>query len=273
MITAFTAAVAVAYVFMPFIKQRLERYGVLRKNYLGEIIPCGMGIGFLPPVIVGSIILMLNKDTDRQSLVSIALGIAAMTCAGTVDDFLCDGSVKGFKGHIGHLLRGRLTTGGFKALIAGAVSLGIFTVIFPGPLEGLLNCLLFMLFTNFFNLLDLRPGRAIKFFFFTWVISFCIVSFNGYLNILCPLAGGIVAYLPYEMKRKSMMGDAGANGIGAGVGLYYCFGLNSLPKAAIVTVLILLHIISERHSFTEFIYNNRILRVIDNFGNKGSGEI
>ncbi len=273
MIGSFIVATVVAFIIIPYTKQKLEGYGILRRNYLGKVIVNGMGIGFLPPTLIGSTVLMLTVTTEKGPLLFVVLGITVMSFAGILDDILCDGSIKGLKGHLGHLLRGRLTTGSFKAIMAGVVALIISMELSTDFFERSLNSLLFMLFTNFFNLLDLRPGRAIKVFFLAWSMPFCISSFNEYWAMLCPLAGGIVAYLPYEMKREGMMGDAGANGIGAGIGLYYCYGLNPLAKTMAVIILAVLHIISEMYSFTEFIRNNKVLRYIDDLGNGGCDHI
>lgn len=273
MVMAFITAAAVVSISIPYIKQVLEVPTALKENYLGEIIPTGMGIGFLPSVLAGSIVLVLSGDIDTLLILILSLGIVVMSFAGIVDDFLDDGSIKGLKGHIGYLFRGRLTTGSLKAVIGVIASILISMAVSTGFFEGILNSLLFVLMTNLINLLDLRPGRAIKTFFLAWMVPYLIPSFNGYWAVLLPLAGTLVAYFPFEMERKGMMGDAGSNGIGAALGIYYCLGAGLYQKAAIVITLALLHFISERYSFTGFIHRNKVLRYIDGIGSKEGGHV
>lgn len=271
MVTAFVAAAAVAFIIMPYIKQMLEVPGALKKNYLGEWISTGMGIGLLLPVLAGSIVLMYIEGADVRLILPVTLGISVMSLAGIVDDLLGDGDTKGLKGHFSCLFGGKLTTGGFKALVGGMTAVMVSVPISARFLEGFLNCIIVMLFTNLINLLDLRPGRAIKTFFLAWGVTFLMPAFREHWYVLYPLAGGLAAYLPYEMGRKGMLGDAGSNGVGAALGIYYCLGTGLVQKALIVTVLVLLHIAAEKFSFTKFINRNRILRYIDGVGNKGSG--
>ena len=271
MVTAFAVAAAVTLIFIPYVKRMLEVPQALKNNYLGERIPNGMGIVFLPAVMCGSIVLILTRETEITLVLLTVLGTAVMSLAGIADDLLGDNKTKGLRGHIGCLFRGRLTTGGFKALAGGMTAVLLSVLVSARLTEGVLNCILIMLFTNLLNLLDLRPGRAIKTFFIAWGVTFFIPSFRDHWSVLSPLAGGLATYIPYEMGRKGMMGDAGSNGIGVSLGLYYCLGTKLYPKVAIVAVLVLLHILSEKYSITTFINRNKILRYIDGFGNKGSG--
>ncbi|HOO12290.1 MAG TPA: glycosyl transferase [Bacillota bacterium] len=271
MVVAFASAAAVTLIFIPLIKQMLEASGALRENFLGEAIPTGLGVGFLPGVLSGSFILALMESTDTRLVLLNALGFAVMSLAGIVDDMLGNSSVKGLKGHIKSLLHRRLTTGGLKAAFGGVTALLISAVISESLPEGIVNCLLVMLFTNLVNLLDLRPGRAVKSFFLLWWSSFFLMPVRAHAYILYPPAGCLVAYLPYDAKRKGMMGDAGSNAIGLSLGLYYCMGAVLHHKVAVMVLLILLHFAAEKYSFTGFIARNRMLRLIDELGNKRSG--
>lgn len=68
-----------------------------------------------------------------------------------------------------------------------------------------------------------------------------------------------------------MMGDAGSNAIGLSLGLNYCVGAALHHRVAVLVLLILLHFAAEKYSFTGFIARNRMLRLIDELGNKRSG--
>jgi hypothetical protein len=264
-------AAAVTLVFMPLIKQMLEASGALRENFLGEAIPTGLGVGFLPGVLSGSLMLVLMESTDTRLVLLNALGFAVMSLAGIVDDMLGNSSVKGLKGHMKSLFHLRLTTGGLKAVFGGMTAGLISAVVSENLPEGIVNCLLVVLFANLVNLLDLRPGRAVKSFFLLWWCSFFFMPARAHAYILYPPAGCLAAYLPYDAKRKGMMGDAGANAIGLSLGLYYCVGAALHHKVTALVLLILLHLAAEKFSFTGFIARNRMLRLIDELGNKRSG--
>lgn len=271
MVVVFAVSAVVTLIFMPLLKQMLETSGALRENFLGEAIPTCLGVGFLPGVLAGSFILALMESTDTRLVLLNVLGFAVMCLAGTVDDILGNNNVKGLKGHIKNLLHLKLTTGGLKAVFGGVTAVLISAVVSESLLEGVVNCLLVMLFTNLVNLLDLRPGRAVKSFFLLWWSWFFLMPARAHAYLLYPLAGCLVAYLPYDAKRKGMMGDAGSNAIGLSLGLYYSLGAVLHHKVAVLVMLILLHFAAEKYSFTGFIAKSRMLRLIDELGNKRGG--
>ena len=82
---------------------------------------------------------------------------------GLVDDLAAVGSDRGFRGHLGALRQGRVTTGLLK-LVAGA-GIAIVLVATPGFKSGrnlIVDALLIALAANLGNLLDRAPGRTIK---------------------------------------------------------------------------------------------------------------
>ena len=76
-----------------------------------------------------------------------------------------------------------------------------------------------VLCTNVFNLLDLRPGRAIKVFV---VLGAALTAASGEVRALWALglfaAPALVAGA-YDLRERAMLGDTGANLLGAVGGL------------------------------------------------------
>ena len=72
----------------------------------------------------------------------------------------------------------------------------------------MVNALIIALTTNTLNLLDLRPGRCGKAFLLGSLLLFCIGETSA-LRQLPPVIGGVLAHLPWDMRRVVMMGDAG----------------------------------------------------------------
>ncbi|MBA1337067.1 MAG: Undecaprenyl-phosphate N-acetylglucosaminyl 1-phosphate transferase [Firmicutes bacterium] len=257
---------ALTAVMVPFVVTMLKAAGAVRGNYRGDQVPVSVGIVFIPAIITGSFLIMIVHPEHKEIMLLGILGAAVMGFVGIIDDLLGSRSVLGFKGHLKSLLEGRLTTGGFKAIIGGIVAASISIYISTGAGEWILNVLVIALFTNLLNLSDLRPGRAIKLFFMLWFISF-IPAFNQeYRFLLYPLIGGILAYMPTDIKAKGMMGDVGSNVLGIAMGLYYCLISSVYLRMVILVILVFLQLVGERYSFTAIIDRNRILSFIDGLG-------
>jgi hypothetical protein len=166
--------------------------------------------------------------------------VAAVAAIGLADD-LWSGAERGFRAHLGR----RRTTGVLKLL-------GI-------PLVGLVatrrlsGALLVGLAANFLNQLDTRPGRALK----------------AYL-VAAPLAGApagtAVILAPYDLREMAMLGDSGANALGAMLGLSSVSKLTGRGRWAAIGALAGLTILGEKRSLGELIERTPVLRELDALG-------
>ena len=166
--------------------------------------------------------------------------ITAVAAIGLADD-LWSGAERGFRAHLGR----RRTTGVLKLL-------GI-------PLAGLLatrrlsGALLVGLAANFLNQLDTRPGRALK----------------AYL-VAAPLAGAppgtAVILAPYDLQEMAMLGDAGANALGAMLGLSSVSKLTGRSRWAAIGALAGLTLLGETRSLGDLIERTPVLRELDALG-------
>jgi hypothetical protein len=166
--------------------------------------------------------------------------VAAIAALGFADD-LWSGAERGFRAHVG---RGR-TTGVLKLI-------GI-------PLVGLLatrrvsGALLVGLAANFLNQLDTRPGRALK----AYMLA---APFAG-----APL-GAAVMLAPYDLREMAMLGDAGANALGAMLGLNSVGKLTGRGRWGAIGVLAGLTLLGEARSLGELIARTPVLRELDALG-------
>ncbi|MBP8819755.1 MAG: hypothetical protein KBG91_04920, partial [Syntrophomonadaceae bacterium] len=225
--------------------------GAIRKNYLGNDIPVSVGISFPVSLILVFLFYALIQRYDFSFHIYL-IGILSICFLGFIDDMLGQRDTLGFKGHFGALFKGKLTTGGFKALGGGiiaffiALSVSGLESLWNGWVDILLNTLIIALFTNMLNLLDLRPGRAIKgYLFFLFLI---ILMAGGRVNwlLIAPLLGVILVYFPVDLKARAMMGDSGSNVLGLTLG-YYCVIYLSLPyRLGVLLFLIAMHIYTEK---------------------------
>ena len=129
-----------------------------------------------------------------------------------------------------------------------------------------INLLLIALFTNALNLMDLRPGRAIKVYLFAVLVL--ALGAAGRLDwvMISPLLGAVVCYFYTDLKARAMMGDSGSNVLGISLGFACAISLALIFKIFIVILLIGIHILAERYSITRIIENVPILRAIDDLG-------
>lgn len=135
------------------------------------------------------------------------LGAAAF---GAYDDVVGarpeQGRDKGLRGHAAALRRGRVSAGAVKVVGIGATGVVAARVASPErPVaEVLLDGVLVAAGANLVNLFDLRPGRALK----VGLLSAAALDAPG-------PAGAAMALLPGDLRERTMLGDAGANALGA----------------------------------------------------------
>ena len=113
----------------------------------------------------------------RAALMTAAAGAAA--CGG-YDDLAGSGDRRGFRGHLGALAHGEVTTGAVKLGGIGAAGLAASGLLGGPPADVLVNAGLIAGCANLVNLFDLRPGRAIK----------------------VAVAGGLLAAVPGSAARR-----------------------------------------------------------------------
>lgn len=255
------------YAVIPLFKNLLIDSNVLRPNYKQDMIPVSMGIVFLPMIIINGIILayFTNDYKNLMYLFMFIFGMISMFFAGVLDDVIGNRDVSGLKGHFKSLLKGNLTTGGFKALFGGFVGVIISIGISKDIVDIIVNTLIIALSTNLMNLLDLRPGRAIKGYLFIVIILF--LTLTGYPKILPLLiVPNVLAYFNYDLKARAMMGDTGSNVLGISIGILVIMGYSLNIRLLWLAFLIFIHLLTEKYSLTKIIEKNKILNFIDKLG-------
>ncbi len=263
-IISLVISVILSVLFKNMIGGLLTERGCLNINYLGNDIPVGMGLMFIPVIILGSIPL-LNVIGDRTFMFDYIIGVVVMGLAGFIDDTLGDGSVKGLKGHIGKLMHGNLTTGGLKAVSGLMMAAFISFIISASAIDFLLNALIITLSTNFLNLLDLRPGRSIK-GFLAVILLVLAFDYSRDMAVILPLLCSVLIYMRDDLKADSMLGDTGSNILGISAGVFIAFFGSWYFKIIWSIFLIAIHIYTERYSLTGLIEGNKVLKFLDELG-------
>lgn len=267
MLILFCVGLATTLLFIPMVKGMLMDSSLVRPNYKGDMIPVGMGICFIPAVIINSIIMAIFYFDDKINLKIFILlvGILAMSFVGIIDDSMGNRNVTGLKGHFKSLIKGNMTTGGFKALIGGFIGLLVSIPFSQSIPEVILGGMIVALSTNLMNLLDLRPGRSIKVYLFIAIIMM-IFALKVDREIFLIVLPAVLAYFYYDLKAMSMMGDAGSNVLGVSIGIMFVISFNVVVQVIWLLALVAIHILTEKYSLTKIIEKNPVLNAIDKFG-------
>ncbi|MEW6425407.1 MAG: hypothetical protein AB1523_11830 [Bacillota bacterium] len=261
----FVAGLTAVYIMFPALTELIARAGFLRPNYRGHFIPAGAGlVFFFGNLWAAGIYFYLFQDT--QSALGILFTVSAFTCLGLLDDVWGTRETSGLAGHFKSLLHGRCTTGACKAL--GGLAAAALTAAFLGSSRPffLINTLAIALSANAVNLLDRRPGRAGKGFIFLTVILIFAGWGQQRMLFLITFLGAVLAYLKADLKEKVMMGDTGANSLGAVLGVGAFWALEEPYLIIYLLFLTLFHLLAEKYSLTRLIAKNRLLDCLDRLG-------
>ena len=186
--------------------------------------------------------------------------------AGLMDDLRGSEIQRGFGGHLTALRSGRFTGGIGKLLLVGAASLIAASFLAEG-VELLEVALLIALSANLFNLLDRAPGRAGK----VGLLALLPLMAFGDLEwslAAAGLVGALIVILVVDLRELGMLGDAGANPLGAAIGLGLAASLEEPWRLLALVIAVLANVASERWSFSEVIATNRALRAFDRIGRR-----
>jgi hypothetical protein len=185
-----------------------------------------------------------------------------------VDDLVGSIDRKGFKGHLGALARGEVTTGAVK--IVGLAATGVVgAAILDGRRRGALSTVVggavIAGAANAANLFDLRPGRALKV-----VLAGAVPLLVAGSPAAATALGSSAGVVRDDLVGRSMLGDTGANAAGAMIGLAIVERTGLRGRTLALIALTALTVASERVSFTNVIEGNKMLRRLDEWGRGGA---
>lgn len=195
-----------------------------------------------------------------------ALAAAGSAAFGAYDDLAGTARTKGLRGHLGALAQGEVTTGAVKMAGIGATGLAAAFLLRKGPLDTLVDGALIAASANLVNLFDLRPGRAVKFA----LLASAPALASSAAPLVGPVLGASAALLPDDLAERSMLGDAGANALGAALGVAAAARAPRPVRLALLGGVVGLTLLSERTSFSKVIDSVPALHRLDRWGRLGS---
>ncbi|MCC2308714.1 hypothetical protein [Cellulomonas chengniuliangii] len=248
-----------------------------RMNHRGEPVSLLSGPAAAAGLIVGG---ALGAPTPRAAVASSVATLAGATF-GLVDDLAEDQETraKGLRGHLGALREGRLTTGALKVLGIGAGALVAAAVATPGrgadgsrrapvawAADVAASGALIAATANLVNLLDLRPGRALK----AVGLAAAPMALAGGAGsgAAAAVVGAASAGIEADLAERDMLGDGGANALGAMLGAAVVLDAPRPVRLALLAGAVGLTVASERVSFTQVIARTPVLRELDGWGRR-----
>jgi UDP-N-acetylmuramyl pentapeptide phosphotransferase/UDP-N-acetylglucosamine-1-phosphate transferase len=206
----------------------------------------------------------LSRELVRSTVLFACFAFAGL---GLIDDLIGTEGDRGFRGHLRALAHGRLTTGSVK-LFGGAI-VAVVLVAAPGDLSGrrlFADAALVALAANLGNLLDRAPGRTIKVALLAYVPLAVAAGASPVGVSVAPVLGAALGLLRADLRERLMLGDTGANLLGAVLGLAVVLETSRPVRTAVLVVLIALNLASEKVSFTKVIDATPGLRHLDRLG-------
>ena len=281
-------------------RKRIKASQWERTNFHGATVSLRGGVAMAGAAVASAAVASALSDQPRAALGGVVASLGG-GLAGYIDDVdqgAHDGGkvAKGLKGHLGALAHGQVTTGVIKIAGIGASALAASALVgskatsVGGKVADLaLNTVLIAGTANLANLLDLRPGRALK----ATVLVATPLSYFSCAAAKTPawetsgapsatpaapasasgasaqrlLASGLnaaaITALVEDLQETTMLGDTGANAAGALLGT--SLAANDSWKLRLGTTLGVVGLIlaSEKVSFSKVIAANPALNWLD----------
>jgi UDP-N-acetylmuramyl pentapeptide phosphotransferase/UDP-N-acetylglucosamine-1-phosphate transferase len=246
-----------------------------RENYRGHHLPTAAGLLLVVGVVAVEGIRELGAVAGvadgpvASARVAILVAVVTFGFLGLVDDLLGDNAEKGLAGHIRALRHRRATTGLLKLGGGAAIALllaGANAGDRPG--RALVDGALIALAANMGNLFDRAPGRTIKVGLVAYVPLAVIAATSATGVALGVVAGAALGLLPGDLRERSMLGDTGANALGAALGVATVLEAGEAVRTVVMVLLLAATLISEKVSFSRVIARTPPLQLIDRLGRR-----
>jgi UDP-N-acetylmuramyl pentapeptide phosphotransferase/UDP-N-acetylglucosamine-1-phosphate transferase len=244
---------------------------LLRRNWRDRDVPTAAGVVLVLAVVAVEAARVVIDGRlgvgDGGVRLAVVITVVGLGLLGTVDDLLGDASSRGFRGHLGALREGRLTTGLVKLAGGAAVAVVACAVVHPSAGRGqlLADGAVVALAANLGNLFDRAPGRVIK----ISVVAFGALALTAGASELAAVAvviGAGVGLLVPDVRERLMLGDAGANPLGGALGVGVVAACAPATRVVVLVVLVGLNLAAELVSFSRVIDSVPPLRAADRWG-------
>ncbi|MGQ0824788.1 MAG: hypothetical protein ACT4OX_07150 [Actinomycetota bacterium] len=245
-----------------------------RVNYREQTLPTAAGI----LVVLAVLVVEAGRstlgafDVGDEPGVNAARPLVLFACLGFgllgfVDDILATAEDRGFRGHLRALTTGRVTTGLLKIVGGAAVAFVLASQDdFVSGKRLLADAVLIALAANLGNLLDRAPGRVLKVGLLAW-LPIAIAAGTGEVGVaVAVVIGAYCGLFGDDLRERFMIGDTGANVLGAVLGLAVVLEFGRGVRNVVLVALVVLNLAAEFVSFSRVIERVPALRRFDHMG-------
>jgi len=229
-----------------------------RTNWRGCTVPTAAGL-LLPVVVMGAeagraVLVALGVGTTAPGRLAVLATVSGFALLGGVDDVVGSTDQRGFRGHLGALARGRMTTGSLKLVGGAALAVAVVgPLVGEAPLRLVADAALVALCANLANLFDRAPGRVIKVAALGFVAVVALARVRVRLDTVAVVVGASVGLVIDDLRERLMLGDAGANALGAALGIGLVLTARPLVRTIALVVVVALNAAGEVISFSRVI--------------------
>ena len=273
---AFSAALAAALAATPRLcrarrPSAINHRGDRLATVLGWAVVLGLYTGLLVALVTGGLARRPDERAPSQDVTGMLVGIAIVFLAGFYDDCR-SGEVRGVIRHARALLEGRFTSGILKLVAAVAASALVAATGSVGLARALVGIPVMAGSANLWNLLDVSPGRAIKYFTPAAIVLSIAVAGSASGLVLAAALGGALAVAAFDLRERAMLGDSGSNVLGfvLGIGLFATLPLPWLLTA--LAAILALHVVAETVTLSRAIRSIPPLAWFDRLGRVAESE-
>ncbi|MEX0756244.1 MAG: hypothetical protein WD206_05915 [Actinomycetota bacterium] len=250
--------------FWVLLQRTRARDLLARDNYRGARLSLTLGLAMGTGVVVaiGVVAGWIVVDGGwRTGGVPMLVGASIVLLAGFVDDIV-PGRARGLRGHLAELGHGHVGTGLLKAVAAVLAAMLAVADAGGSGWERLAGVVLVAGCANLWNLLDVRPGRAVKAYLLAAVAL--VVADPG--AVLLAASGPVLVLAWFDVRERGMIGDTGANVIGYVIGVEAYLRLPGPGVVVAAAVVVALTIVAETVTLSRVIDGVAPLRRLDRVG-------
>jgi UDP-N-acetylmuramyl pentapeptide phosphotransferase/UDP-N-acetylglucosamine-1-phosphate transferase len=210
------------------------------------------------------------RGAELPARLLVLVAVLGFGLLGAIDDLAGDHADKGFAGHVRAIADGRLTTGGLKLVGGGILGLCVVGPVAPGTGELFLGAAVVALSANTANLFDRAPGRLTKVAVVA-AAALVLATPEAERTLLVGVAavvGAVLGLFWFDLREELMLGDAGANPLGAALGLGVVLTTGTAVQLVVLGALVVVNVAGDRVSFSAAIERVAALRAVDQLGRR-----
>jgi hypothetical protein len=243
----------------------------VKPNYRGRPLGVWLGVAFVLALILSAMIVSLvpliatgHLTAWGRRLLWIMVGVAAISTAGLYDDFQ-QKRTRGIVRQLAMLWKGRVSSGIVKLVVISSASALVVWMLGARGARWVAGAGVVAGAANLWNLLDVVPGRALKFFLPAAVV-FALAAPGKYGTLAAIAVGAGALILVPDMLEVGMLGDAGSNVLGFIVGVGMLDALSTAGLVVALAAILAFHFLAETVTLSRIIQDVPPLRWFDRLG-------